>query len=110
MFRRILIFMTIVFALTVWLPGCGYKEGVLVREPISYFWFTGNVQGAVVMIDDKPPFALTQAALDEQDKEGKVYYQTSPGKHRVVVERAGQRVVDKVLYIGNGTIQEIQIP
>ena len=92
------------------LPGCGYKEGVLVKEPVSYLWFTGNVQQAFVKIDDKEPFDLSRATAVQEGKEGKVYYQIPPGRHRVIVEKNGLRLVDRNLYIGDGNIQEIQIP
>ena len=110
MSRRTLTRVLIIFAFAFCLSACGYKEGVLVKEPVSYFWFTGDVQEAMVKIDDKEPFALTKAAAFKESGEGKVYYQVSPGKHRVVVEKGGQRVVDKILYVGDGTIQEIEIP
>jgi hypothetical protein len=92
------------------ISGCGYKEGVLVKEPVSYLWFTGNVQQAIVKIDNGEPFDLSRAAAVQGEKEGKVYYQVPPGKHRVVVEKNGLRLVDRNLYIGDGNIQEIQIP
>jgi hypothetical protein len=100
----------IIFVLAACLSACGYREGVLVKEPVSYFWFTGDVREAVVKIDDKEPFVLTKAAALQESGEGKAYYQISPGKHRVLVEKGGQKVVDKVFYVGEGTIQEIQIP
>ena len=110
MHRRILSGILILFFGVACLAGCGYQEGVLVKEPASYFWFTGNFQEAWVKIDDKEPFAPGKSGTAPGSGEGKVYYQISPGKHRVIVERGGQKVVDKVFYVGDGTIQEIQIP
>jgi hypothetical protein len=81
--------------------GCGYKEGTLVKDPVSYLWFTGNITQANVIIDDKKPFELT--------KEGLVYYQIPPGKHRIIVKKGEEVIVDRILIIGNETTKEIQI-
>jgi hypothetical protein len=97
-------------AFLVWLPACGYKEGVLVKEPVSYLWFTGNVQQSMVKVDEREPFDLSKAVAAQEGRDGKVYYQIPPGKHRVIVEKSGQRVVDKIFYIGDGNIQEVAIP
>jgi hypothetical protein len=84
------------------LAGCGYREGTLVKDPVSYLWFTGNISQANVIIDDKKPFEL--------EKEGLVYYQIPPGKHRIIVKKGGGVVVDRILIIGNEITQEIKIP
>ena len=103
MFCRIGKILLVMIALC-YLSGCGYKEGVLVKDPVSYLWFTGNVAQATVMIDDQKSFAI------DKGKEGLVYYQIPPGTHRIIVKKDGAVVVDRVLLIGNGTIKEIQIP
>ncbi len=82
--------------------GCGYREGTLVKDPVSYLWFTGDIAQANVIIDDKKPFELT--------KEGLVYYQIPPGTHRIIVKKGEVVVVDRILIIGNETTKEIQIP
>jgi hypothetical protein len=104
--KGILIFSTFLF----WLPACGYKEGVIVKEPVSYLWFTGNVQHSTVKVDEREPFDLSKAVAEQEGRDGKVYYQIPPGKHRVIVEKSGQKIVEKIFYIGDGNIQEIQIP
>ncbi len=109
--RMLKIILAVAVGIT-WLaaPGCGYKEGILVKEPVSYLWFTGNVEQAFVRIDGGAPFDLARAAEAQEMKQGKIYYQIPPGKHRVIVEKNGVRLVDRNLYIGDGNIQEIQIP
>jgi hypothetical protein len=93
------------------ISGCGYKEGVLIKEPVSYLWFTGNVQQAFVKIDGKEPFEIGRWAAEQRSSEGNlVYYQIPPGKHRIIVEKNGKVVVDRILFVGNENIQEIQIP
>ena len=37
-------------------------------------------------------------------------YQLSPGKHRIMVTRAGSVVVDRVVVLDNQTTMEVQIP
>lgn len=96
--------------LTFPLGGCGYREGVLVKEPVSYLWFTGNIEQAYARIDDKEPFEISGLSRTEGSSGSLIYYQIAPGKHRITVEKARTLVVDRILYIGNGTIQEIQLP
>jgi len=116
-------FVTAIAIATVifFLSGCGYKEGVLVKEPVSYLWFTGNIQEASARIDGQEPFEIkmaldvNQTSSSNADANQKYsssikYYSLSPGKHRVVVEKNGQIVADRVLFLGNGNIQEIQVP
>jgi hypothetical protein len=91
-----------IFLATFYIAGCGYKEGALVKDPVSYLWFTGNTSQAIVTIDDTKSFEL--------EKEGLIHYQIPPGKHRVVVRKGSEVVVDRVLIIGNEITQEIRIP
>jgi len=95
--------------------ACGYREGILQKEPVSYLWFTGNVERSMVSIDGGEPFALqvTDLPRDASSKEGEakyVHYKLSPGKHRITVTRDGQIVVDRVLILENENIREIQVP
>lgn len=104
----------LVFAVLCWFAGCGYREGVLIKEPVSYLYFTGNTENAFVSIDDKEGFSLSKATLSQDAGGGQAgkptYYQVPPGKHRIAVRIGGELVVDRVLIIGNGTTQEIRIP
>lgn len=110
--RIITLFLTIL----LFVAGCGYKEGVRNTEPQSYLWFTGNTSGAVVYVDDNQPFELEASTLsadsDDTDAQKKslTYYQTTPGKHNVIVKRNGEVVVNRAFMIGNGMTKEIQIP
>jgi hypothetical protein len=111
MSQQILKIVLLLFLFLFCFSGCGYKEGVLIKEPVSYLWFTGNVQQAFVKIDEKEPFEIGRWVAEQKSSEGKlIYYQIPPGKHRVIVEKNGKVVVDRILFVGNETIQEIQIP
>ncbi len=101
MVRKIQNFLLVILAF-FHLVGCGYKEGTLVKDSVSYLWFTGNIAQANVTIDDRKPFEL--------GKEGLVHYQIPPGKHRIIVKKGGEVVVDRILIIGNEITKEIQIP
>jgi hypothetical protein len=96
--------------------GCGLKEGVTLKEPKSFIWFTGNTDNAVVYIDDLNPFILNEKSSnlndeDENDnRKGLIHYQISPGKHKIVVIKSGTEVVNRDILLGNGITKEIQIP
>jgi hypothetical protein len=90
------------------ITGCGYREGVIQKDPIAYLWFTGNIEQALISLDDKEPFSLSRA---EGTQEGSLtYYQVPPGKHRIVVKKGSEVVVDRIFIVADGTIKEIQIP
>lgn len=102
-FQKIVCFGLFVLVLCA---GCGLKEGVVQKDPKSYFWFTGNTANAIVYIDDLDPIILNKNA----EKRDKIHYEISPGKHRVIVRKSGEEVVNRNVLLGNGIIKEIQIP
>jgi hypothetical protein len=84
--------------------GCGLTEGVVQKESKSSFWFTGNTQNATVYIDDLAPIILSEGNNDQ------IHYEISPGKHKIVVKRSGNEIVNRVVLLGSGITKEIQIP
>jgi len=100
----------------VLLTGCGYKEGMLQDEPVSYLRFTGASQGAVVSIDDLEPFELGKAdsSADARNNSsgatGPIHYRVEPGKHRITVRKNGQVVVARIILLDNGVTREVRIP
>ena len=98
------------------LTGCGYKEGMIQDEPLSYIRFTGATEGAVVSIDDSEPFELgkadpsADARNNPSEATGPIHYRVEPGKHRITVRKSGQLVVDRILLLDNGVTREVRIP
>lgn len=96
--------------------GCGLKEGVVQKEAKSYLWFTGNTEDALVYIDDLNPMELeknyyTNSETGEKIKrDKKIHYKLTPGKHRIIVKRMGEEVVNRIVLLGSGIIKEIEIP
>jgi hypothetical protein len=104
---RKLIFSSLLFLMIV---GCGYYEGIVQPTPQSYFAFLGNTTGSVAVIDDVITLNLDRELVDTDGKIKKVLFQTTPGKHKVVVTRAGQEIVNRVIIIADGATKEIQVP
>ena len=94
----------LVLVLALLVTGCGYKEGVVQKDSVAHLWFTGSAEQAYVSVDDKEPFALNSSGGNL------TYYQVAPGKHRIVVRKGTDVVVDRVVIVGDGAIKEIQIP
>lgn len=97
--------------------GCGLKEGVVQKESKSFLWFTGNIENAIVYIDDLSPIILNDGYVGTGADGGnntrnynEIHYEISPGKHTVVVKKAGKEVVNRIILLENGIIKEIQIP
>lgn len=81
--------------------GCGYKEGVVTPEKKSYLYFTGNVTGVTVTVDNGTGFSI---------EAGKVHqYQVETGKHKVQVFRNNNLIVDRDIYVGDGISKEIEV-
>ncbi|MBU4078570.1 hypothetical protein KKE85_03120 [Patescibacteria group bacterium] len=90
--------------------SCGYYEGVVQPTPQSYLAFIGNTRGSIAVIDDVITLNLDKE-LQEADGRGQiVLFQTTPGKHKVIVTRMGREVVNRVIIVANGATQEIQVP
>jgi hypothetical protein len=94
----------LVFVLALFVVGCGYKEGVVQKDSVAHLWFTGSTEQAYVFVDDKEAFVLNSSG-------GKLtYYQIAPGKHKIVVKKGNEVVVDRIIIVSDGAIKEIQIP
>jgi hypothetical protein len=104
-YKKIILLGSVLIMLLV---GCGLREDVVQKEPKSFLWFTGNIQNAVVYIDDLAPIVLTGEVKGKKRKQ--VHYAVSPGKHTIIVKKSGEEVVNRNLLLGSGITKEIQIP
>ncbi len=91
----------LLMAAALFMTGCGYKSGVATGERASYLYFTGDVEGAAVSVDDGQPFAV-EAGRDHQ-------YRIAPGKHSVKVYKGDTIVVEREIYVGDGIAKEIGV-
>ncbi|NJB69021.1 hypothetical protein GGQ74_002715 [Desulfobaculum xiamenense] len=113
--NRILLIITMAaICATMLLAGCGYREGVTMKDKTAYIQFSGTTKNCVATVDDGVPFALEGSFYtDDQGrrhKRGPVLYEVLPGKHRVRVERDGSLVLDRTLLLGNQMTKEIILP
>ena len=80
-----------------------YSSGTTSIEPVSYLYFTGNIEGAEVSIDEAPAFLVTKSGAKQQ-------YKVTPGKHQITVSKQGNVVVKRNILLGDGHEKEINIP
>ena len=106
------VFLSALFLMAV---SCGYKEGSRQPDNQSFITFTGNVTGAVAVVDGGEPFAVD--ALTYKDSQGndvkksdKTFYQVRPGRHSVVVRKDGRVKVERDLLINTGSTTEVWVP
>lgn len=90
--------------------SCGYYEGVVQPTPKSYLSFMGNTDSAIAVIDETVTLDLGKELRRSEDEKKVVLFQIAPGRHKVVVTRAGQEIVNRVIIIGDGATKEIQVP
>lgn len=105
----------LLFCSLLLITSCGYKEGIIQKSDKSYFNFIGDVKNVSVQIDSAEPFTLGSLVVDDDGKERIVnkknkLYQVAPGKHNLKVYRNGQLVINRVLFLDNNVIKEVQIP
>ena len=90
--------------------SCGYYEGIVQPTPQSYLSFLGNTKNAVVVIDDVTKINLDNELIGSDGQGKSVLFQIAPGKHKVVVTRLGQEIVNRIIIVGDGATKEIQVP
>lgn len=96
--------------------GCGLTEGVVQKEQQSFLRFTGDTTNTIVYIDDLAPLILNElnsSAAEESGKSAKsrkIHYKIAPGRHTIVVKKAGNEVVNRNILLGDGITKEIEIP
>jgi len=99
--KRMIIFFTLISPLII--TACGYNSGVRSTESVSYLYFTGNPQGASVIVGDSPAFIVSEFGPKNK-------YQVSPGKHKIIIKKSGKIIVKREVLLGDGHSKEFYIP
>ena len=86
---------------TLWLCGCGYKEGVSAGDQKSFLYFSGNTKNLTVSVDNGEIFSV-ENGRDNQ-------YKIKPGKHTVRVYREEKMIVEREIYVGDEIAKEINL-
>lgn len=94
-------FIIIALISTLYLSGCGYKEGVSAGDQKSFLYFTGNSKDVSVSVDDGEKFSV-KSGRDNQ-------YKVKPGKHTIRVYRGEKLIVHRELYLGDEIAKEINL-
>lgn len=81
--------------------GCGYKEGVKTEEKKSFLYFSGNTDDVTVSVDSAEPFRVKEGINNQ--------YKVTSGKHTVRVYRGDTLVVERDVYLGDGSAVEIGV-
>lgn len=80
-----------------------YSSGAVSAEAVSYLYFSGDIKGAQVAIDDSPSFLVTKAGI-------KNLYKVTPGKHVIIITKDEKIIVKRNILLGDGHEKEIHIP
>jgi hypothetical protein len=96
--------------LLIAIVGCGYYEGVVQPTPQSYVIFTGNIGTAVAVIDGAITVNIDEERRQTGESSKSILFQIAPGKHKIIVTKAGKEVVNRVVLIADGATKEILIP
>jgi len=95
------IILTIGLVASIFLSGCGYKEGVATATQKSYLYFSGNIKHTMVSVDNGERFSIKSGKNNQ--------YSVSPGKHLVEVYRENNLISKRNIFIGDGIAKEIEV-
>jgi hypothetical protein len=104
------LFRSCFFLLSFLVVSCGYHEGVIQPAAKSFVVFVGNANGAVAVIDDAITVDIEKEIQNTGEAGKTVLFQLAPGRHKIIVKKAGTVVVDRIVIIADGSTKEIQIP
>ncbi|MCD6174036.1 MAG: hypothetical protein J7J96_09680 [Sulfurimonas sp.] len=95
------IILTMGLIASIFLSGCGYKEGVATATQKSYLYFTGNINNTMISIDNGDKFSV-HAGKNNQ-------YLVKPGKHLVEVYRDNTLIIKRNIFISDGIAKEFEV-
>jgi len=95
------IILTVGLIYSIFLSGCGYKEGVVTATQKSYLYFTGNINNTMISIDNGDKFSV-DAGKNNQ-------YSVKPGKHLVEVYRDSTLIIKRNIFISDSIAKEIEV-
>ncbi len=95
------IILTVGLIASIFLSGCGYKEGVVTATQKSYLYFTGNTNDTVVSVDGGKKFNIKTGANNQ--------YAVKPGKHLVEVYKDNRLIIKREVFISDGISKEIEV-
>jgi hypothetical protein len=110
----ILVFFTLVLVLY----GCGLNEATIQSDQKSFLYFSGNIENSFVSIDHGDKIELGKTRIEPKNEKNmkttkrfkKEYYETTPGKHSIIVTRNGKIIVNRLVILGDGIVKEVSIP
>ena len=81
-------------------------------DDLAYIQLQGNFLDTSLVIDDGAPILINEDTTETFTLEGKVVakYPISTGKHTVKITRAGQVVVNRVIFVSNSNTFEVTVP
>lgn len=95
------ILLTIGLVTSMFLSGCGYKEGVATATQKSYLYFTGNIEHTMVSIDNGEEFSIKSGQNNQ--------YAIDPGKHLVEIYKDNSLIIKRNIFLSDGVAKEIEV-
>ena len=91
--------------------ACGSFNSVTQLEEQTYLQLAGNVDNVILTLDDGSPVQLG-GAVESFNLNGKTItkFKVKPGQHVIKLERHGQLLVHRKIFVSEGNSAEINIP
>lgn len=100
------------FCCAIFIASCGSYSATTQKDPMSYIQFVGLQGNESLLLDDLETQSLSAGNFEQYNLEGVPVTKLSvkPGKHKVVIQRSGNAILDRTIYIGPDSTFEVLIP
>jgi hypothetical protein len=107
-FKHLLVLILVIILVDIGFTSCDTGTTVVQQNCQSQLCFTGNFVNAIVCIDEQKPIELKTPSRGTESL--KNYYEVSPGRHRLVIYKEGEVVIDRFIFVHQNMTKEIKIP
>ncbi|WP_336366421.1 hypothetical protein [Marinobacter sp. C2H3] len=101
---------TLAMVALLFLSACGtYRASTEVAES-AHLQFMGNPEGVVFVLDDNLQRIVSEGASYDLNGIQATRYTAQPGTHVLRVEKNGQLLILKKIYLSSGDVYEVNLP
>ncbi|MFE8070043.1 hypothetical protein QQM79_03205 [Marinobacteraceae bacterium S3BR75-40.1] len=100
----------LVVAFSLLMAACGsYKATTQVAET-AYLQFNGEPAGNILTLDEQQKIDLSSADSFDLNGVEVTRFELQPGTHTILVQKNGEVVIHKKIYVSSGNVYEVKLP
>ena len=90
--------------------GCSSYHSVTQTETGSYVLLSGNIKDTELMLDEQPAILVSQQKAFKIDGKSVVKFSVAKGTHTVKINKHGQTIVNRKIFVSEGNTFEVMVP